>query len=99
MVKNPPAVKNTWVQSPGREDALEKEMATHSSILAWSIPGHRSLAGYSPWGRKESDMTEPVTLSQTNIYAKRNRSRDTEDKLVVASREMEGQKGKLGVWN
>ena len=38
--------------------ALEKEMATHSSVLAWRIPGQRSLVGYSPWGRKESDMTE-----------------------------------------
>ena len=34
------------------EDPLEKEMTTHSSILAWEIPGERSLAGYSPWGRK-----------------------------------------------
>ena len=37
---------------------MEKGMATHSSILAWRIPGQRSLVGYSPWGRKESDMTE-----------------------------------------
>ena len=36
-VKNLPAVQKTWVQSLGREDALEKEMATHSSILAWRI--------------------------------------------------------------
>ena len=47
-----------WVQSLGQEDCLEKEMATHSSIL---IPGEshgqRSLAGYSPWGCKELDMT------------------------------------------
>ena len=33
-----PAVQETWVQSPGQEDPLEKEMATHSSILAWKIP-------------------------------------------------------------
>ena len=33
-------------------------MATHSSTLAWKIPGYRSLVGYSPWGRKESDTTE-----------------------------------------
>ena len=39
-----------WVQSLGREDSLEEGMATHSSILAWEIPGQRSLAGYSPWG-------------------------------------------------
>ena len=38
MVKNPPAAQEIWVQSLGREDLLEKEMATHSSILAWRIP-------------------------------------------------------------
>ena len=38
--------------------ALEKEMATHSSVLAWEISWKRSLEGYSPWGRKESDTTE-----------------------------------------
>ena len=37
-VKNLPAVQETWVQSLGQEDPLEKEMATHSSILAWKIP-------------------------------------------------------------
>ena len=37
MVKNPPAVEETWVQSLGWEDPLEKGMATHSSILAWRI--------------------------------------------------------------
>ena len=38
MVKNPPAVQETWVQSLGREDPLETGMATHSSILTWNIP-------------------------------------------------------------
>ena len=38
VVKNPPAMQETWVRSLGQEDALEKEMATHSSILAWDIP-------------------------------------------------------------
>ena len=38
LVKNPPAIWETWVRSLGWEDPLEKEMATHSSILAWSIP-------------------------------------------------------------
>ena len=37
-VKHLPAVRETWVRSLGREDPLEKEMATHSSILAWKIP-------------------------------------------------------------
>ena len=38
MVKNPPAVQETQVQSLGQEDPLEEEMATHASILAWRIP-------------------------------------------------------------
>ena len=38
MVKNPPEMQETWVQSLGWKDTLEKEMATHSSILAWRIP-------------------------------------------------------------
>ena len=46
------------VWSLGQEDPLEKEMATHSSILAWRIYGQRRLAGYIPWGQKESDTTE-----------------------------------------
>ena len=51
LVKNPPAVQETWVQSLRWEDPLEKGKATHSSILAWRIL-------YSPWGRKKPDMTE-----------------------------------------
>ena len=47
----------------GREDPLEKEMATHSSILAGEFHGQGSLVGYGPWGCKESDMTEGLTLS------------------------------------
>ena len=53
MVKNLPATWETHVQSLGREDPLEKEMATHSSTPAWRI-----LAGYSPWRCKELNMTE-----------------------------------------
>ena len=45
MVKNLPAMQETQVQSLGWEDPLEKGMATHSSILAWTISGQRSLAG------------------------------------------------------
>ena len=48
MVKNRPAVQETWVQSLGYKDPLEEDMATHSSTLAWRIPQMRSLAGYSP---------------------------------------------------
>ena len=45
MVKNPPAIQETWVWSLGWEDPLEEGTATHSSILAWRILGQRSLAG------------------------------------------------------
>ena len=43
LVKNPPAMWETWVQSLGWEDPLEKEKATHSSILAWRIPWTKSM--------------------------------------------------------
>ena len=51
-----------WVQSFGWEDPLEKRMATHSSILAWKFPWTEDPGRlYSPWGCKESDMTEWLT--------------------------------------
>ena len=61
MVKNLPVMRETWVRSLDWEDALEKGMATHSSILVWRIHEQRSLACYSPWGLKESDTTERLT--------------------------------------
>ena len=61
--KNLPAVQNTWVLSPGREDILEKGMTTYSRILAREFHGQRNLVGYSPLSLKESDMTEQLTLS------------------------------------
>ena len=48
----------TWVWFLEQDDPLEKEMATHSSTLAWKIPWTEEPVGYSPWGLKESDMTE-----------------------------------------
>ena len=50
MVKNPPAMHETWVQSLGWEDPLEKEMATHSSILAWRIPWAEKPGGLQSMG-------------------------------------------------
>ena len=52
-----PAKQETWVQSLDQEDPLEKEMAPHSSILAWEIPWTEELVGYSLCGLKESDTT------------------------------------------
>ena len=51
-------MQETWVRSLGREDPLEKEMAPHSSTLAWRIPWREEPVGYSPWGHKELDTTE-----------------------------------------
>ena len=51
IVKYLPAMQETWVRFLGQEDPLEKEMATHSSILALAH-GQRTLAGYSSWGHK-----------------------------------------------
>ena len=58
MVKNLPVMLKTWVQSLGRENPLEKAVATHSSILAWRIPWTEEPGGYSPQGCKELDTTE-----------------------------------------
>jgi len=59
-VRNLPAVGETQVQSLVQKDPLEKGMATHCSILAWGIPWTEELR---PWGCKESNMTERLTLS------------------------------------
>ena len=61
LVKNPPAIRESWVRPLGWEDPPENGMngmhsiETHSSILAWTISGL-----HSPWGRKESDKTRQL---------------------------------------
>ena len=57
MVKRLPAMRETLVQSPGWEDPLEKEMASHCSTLAWKIPWTKEPGRFSPWSRKGSDTT------------------------------------------
>ena len=67
LVKNLPAMWETWVLFLGWEDPLEEGMATHSSIHAHGrgeSHGQRRLAGYSPWGRKESDRTERLSTAR-----------------------------------
>ena len=66
-VKTLPAMQKTWVQSLRQKDPLEKEMATHSSTLAWKFHGQRSLVGYSPWGRKELDTTERLHFIDSTL--------------------------------
>ena len=58
MVKNLPAMQETRVRSLGQKDPLEKEMATHSSILAWRIPRTEEPGGLQSTDRKELDTTE-----------------------------------------
>ena len=61
MVKNLPAMQETWVQSLDWEGPLEKEMATHSGILAWEIPWTEEPGGIQSMGSQESDTTYLVT--------------------------------------
>ena len=62
MVKNLPAMRETWVRSLGQEEPLEKGKATDSSILAW--PGEF----YGLYSRKEPETTERLSLSFTFVY-------------------------------
>ena len=66
LVKNLPAMQETWVRSLGRKDPLEKRKVTHSSILAWRIPWT------SPSGSKESDTTERLSLHFTSLMNARS---------------------------
>ena len=69
MAKNPPAIRETWVRFLGQEEPLEKGMEWEWQPTPVFLPGkshgQRSLADYSPWGRKESDMTEQLIHTHT----------------------------------
>ena len=69
-VKNLPGVRETWVQSLGWKDALEKGMASHSSILAWRIPMDSGAWWTTIHGVAESDMTEFRTQAIAHIGLK-----------------------------
>ena len=62
LVKNLPAMQETWVRSLGLKDPLEKGMATHSSILSWRNPWMEEPDGLLSMGCKELDTTEQLTL-------------------------------------
>ena len=59
-VKRLPAMLETLVQSLDWEDPLEKEMATHSGVLAWEIPWTENLVGCSPWDCKKVRQMDPM---------------------------------------
>ena len=66
MVKNPLAMRETWVQSLGWEDPLEEGMATHSNILAWRIPMDREAWRAIVHQVAKSDMTEQLSTAHYN---------------------------------
>ena len=68
MIKNLPAMPETLVVSLGWEDLLKKEMATHSSMLAWEIPWTEELSGLQSVGQKESDMTNTFTFQNCDAW-------------------------------
>ena len=78
MIKNLLAIEETWIPVLGGEDPLEKGMAIHSSILAWKIPWRGAWQLNSPWGPKESNLTEQLT---------RNSMRKGRYNILISERE------------
>ena len=68
MVKNPPAVQETWVRPLDWKDSLRRERLPIPVFWPREFHEQRSLVGYSPWGCKESDTTERISLSFVYIY-------------------------------
>ena len=107
-VNNSPVVQETQVRSLGWEEPLEKEMATNSSILAWRIPWTEGPGGCSPWGHKESNMTEQlnnnsnyhiycletISLLSKSKWKKKKKEIDVGHKLTFITLEMEEIWGK-----
>ena len=65
VAKSLPAPQETWVPSLSQEVSQEKEMTTHSNILAWKIPWMEGPGGLHPWDSKQSDMTDRLAHTQT----------------------------------
>ena len=67
-LKRLPAMQETWVQSLGHEDPLEKEMATHSSILAWRIPWMEESGGLQSTGSQRVGHDWATSLHFTSLH-------------------------------
>ena len=67
-VERLPTMRETQVQSLGQEDPLEKDMAPHSSTLAWKIPWTEEPGRLLSWGRKESDTTERLHFTLAELW-------------------------------
>ena len=68
MLKNLPAMQETWIPPLGLEDPLEREWQPTPVFLPGEFHEQRSLAGYSPWGCKELDMTERLTHFYSKVH-------------------------------
>ena len=68
MVKHLPAMQETWVQSLGQEEPLEKEWQPTPVFWPGKSHGQKSLVGYSPWGPIEMDTTEQLTHTHTHTH-------------------------------
>ena len=68
MVNNGPAMQETWVQSLGREDRLEKGIATHFSILAWRIPWTEEPGGLQSMGSQRVNIITPLLIKTMTFY-------------------------------
>ena len=79
-LKRLPAMWETWVRSLGRE--MEKEMATHSNILAWRVPWTEELGGLQSMGCQESDMTELLHFGALRILNLLSESLDLKAMVV-----------------
>ena len=66
--RNLPAIQETWVRSLGEEDPLEKQMATHSSILAWKTPRTEEPGGLQSMGIKHDRVTDTFTDGETEAW-------------------------------
>ena len=76
MVKNQPAMQETWVQSLGRKDPLEEEMATHSSILAWRIPWtEEPVRLWFMWSQRVESLEKTLMLGGIGGKKRRGRQR------------------------
>ena len=87
-VKHLSIMQETWVRSLGGEDLLEREMATTPVLLPGKSHGWRSLVGYSPWGRKESDTTERLHFTSLRSLLQEDLDVDGPQPLDSVSREL-----------
>ena len=103
MIKNLPAMRETQVRSLGREDPLEREWQSIPVFLSWKSHGPRSLMDHSPWGCKELDTTERLTLLLSlcwdkNLEERRSRRRSREMEQGGRRSRKGREKEQRGLW-